>query len=107
METPKEKVIELINKELEENYEILNNENNYYHDDFQAVKIQTNFLTEMLLEVEKIPDSEMQLQKDKEELLEMLKFALNRLKNTTEYEVVDFYQDDCDKIESLIQKHKQ
>ena len=61
----------------------------------------------MLLEVEKIPDSEMQLQKDKEELLEMLKFALNRLKNTTEYEVVDFYQDDCDKIESLIQKHKQ
>lgn len=56
METPKEKVIQLINKELEENYELINDEKNYYHDDIQAVKIQTNFLAKMLLEVEEIPD---------------------------------------------------
>jgi len=105
METPKEKVIELINKELEENYEILNNEKNYYHDDFQAVKIQTNFLAEMLLEVEKIPDSETQLQKDKEELLEMLKIFIKEntpISTSHEYEFPDYMV----KAKSLIQKHK-
>ena len=58
MASAKQKVIELIYKELEENYEILNDEKNYYYDDIQAVKVQTNFLAEMLLEVEKISDSE-------------------------------------------------
>lgn len=68
METPKEKVIQLINKELEENYELINDEKNYYHDDIQAVKIQTNFLTKMLLEVEEIPDNESALIKRNEEV---------------------------------------
>ena len=72
METPKEKVIQLINKELEDNYELINDEKNYYHDDIQAVKIQTNFLAKMLLEVEEIPDHTVQLKADKEELLEAL-----------------------------------
>lgn len=76
METPKEKVIQLINKELEENYELINDEKNYYHDDIQAVKIQTNFLAKMLLEIEEIPDNSHQIEKleaDKAELLERKK----------------------------------
>lgn len=79
METPKEKVIQLINKELEENYELINDEKNYYHDDIQAVKIQTNFLAKMLLEVEEIPDPTAQLKGDKEELLEALEKAKEKL----------------------------
>ena len=50
--------------------------------------------------LDKVPDRE-------SELIEMLEFALNRLENTTEYEVVDFYKEDCVKINSLIQSVKQ
>lgn len=50
--------------------------------------------------LEEIPDRE-------EEMIEMLKLALNRLENTTEYEVVDFYKEDCEKIKSLLQSLKQ
>lgn len=41
------------------------------------------------------------------ELIEMLILALNRLENTTEYEVVDSYKEDCAKIRELIQSVKQ
>lgn len=101
METPKEKVIQLINKELEENYELINDEKNYYHDDILAVKIQTNFLSKMLLEVEEIPDPTAQLKADKEELLEALKYANRMLKNSKDAMYDENY------IESLLQKHKQ
>lgn len=41
-----------------------------------------------------------------DELVDALKLALNRLKNTTEYEIVDFYKEDCEIIESLLTKIK-
>ena len=101
METPKEKVIQLINKELEENYELINDEKNYYHDDIQAFKIQTNFLAKMLLEVEEIPDPTAQLKADKAELLEALEKATDLLEaGFPEISAVKDFQ-------SLIQKHKQ
>ena len=110
METPKEKVMQLINKELEENYELINDEKNYYHDDIQAVKIQTNFLAKMLLEVEEIPDPTAQLQADKEELLEALEESncvlancSFEIKGETSYQVGVRLSNN----ESLIQKHKQ
>lgn len=101
MKAPKEKVIQLINKELEENYELINDEKNYYHDDIQAVKIQTNFLAKMLLEVEEIPDPTAQLKADKAELLESLEKVTDLLE-------VGFPEISAVKeSKSLIQKHKQ
>ena len=48
-----------------------------------------------------------ELLKQNKEMREVLEMALNRLKNTTEYEVVDFYKEDCEKIKSLLQSIKQ
>ena len=105
METPKEKVIQLINKELEENYELINDEKNYYHDDIQAVKIQTNFLAKMLLEVEEITDPTVQLKADKAELLEMLEIFIEQ--NTPTFTSHDYeFPEYVMKAKSLIQKHK-
>ena len=46
MKTPIEKAIDIVQKEQEENYDILNNESNYHADDYQAVRIYTNFIAE-------------------------------------------------------------
>lgn len=46
------------------------------------------------------------LEAENKELREMLGLALNRLENTTEYEVVDFYKEDCKKIRELLNKVK-
>ena len=48
-----------------------------------------------------------ELLKQRDEMIEMLELALNRLENTTEYEVVDFYKEDCKKIKTLLQSLKQ
>ena len=85
MSIVKEKVIELINKELEENYELINDEKNYHHDDILAVKIQTNFLTEMLLEVEKIPDSETTNKAEPEPKITRFEYITDKGREVVEY----------------------
>ena len=50
--------------------------------------------------LEESPDRE-------EEMIQMLELALNRLENTTEYDVLDFFKEDCRKIKSLLQSLKQ
>ncbi|MEF9476758.1 hypothetical protein OWR28_02445 [Chryseobacterium sp. 1B4] len=77
------------------NSQKLSTEYNMERHFFKNGEFQTFYDTTHYLE--EVPDYE-------EEMKEVLSMALNRLENTTEYEVVDFYKEDCDKIRNFLNK---
>lgn len=93
--------IQLISK----TYPILSKEvNNKFWDLYDVTpknKTEINFSEfKKLFSVEKDP-----LNKDKKEILDMLKYTLNLLQSTTEYEVVESFKHDVIAIKYLIDKH--